>query len=349
MTPLVRRILPSDSVNESHAAEKSSPKPYTVKLKAMMPRRINGASAEKKSYLRIVINETVDFVLISQTAVPFSMCVLSIIFDDSIELPATKVYEDASGFAVTKYNLALIRGPITCVTFNKREFKVGDKTTIYGLSRTKTESCAVESIVANIQSLKNTYDLGYFYSPLHMEVLHFGRRNNCSAGVLLDDSGKVEGLWLPFLLDEDDMTYVGVPLSNLMPALEKLQQGSLSSESRLLDVLLERVCKNDVTPFGVPGGMTPVAYYKSCRSSANLFLDLFNRYFVRVAEVSCCHRGLEVGDVILRHGDKSINKMSDLHAITHESLNLFVIRACTEIQVEVSTITMASRLVDRVV
>ena len=345
---LVRRILLSNSINENHVIERSNLKSYTVKIKVMMSRQINDASIEKKSYLRIVINNIVDFVLIFQIAVSFNMCVLSIIFDDSIELSATKIYENASSFVVAKYDLTLIEESITCVIFNKREFKIDDRTTIYDLNRTKTESCAIKSTVINIQSLKNTYELDYFYSSLHMKMLHFERRNNCNVEVLVNYNEKMKKLWLFFLLNED-MTYVDVSLSNLMSTLKKLQQESLSSKSRLLNVLLERVCKNDVTSFDVFEDMTLVIFYKTCRSSTNFFLNLFTRYFVRVAKIFCCHRELEVDDIILRHEDKWINNVSNLHAITYESLKLFVIRAHTEIQVKMSIIIMTNRLIDKVV
>ncbi len=78
-------------------------------------------------------------------------------------------------------------------------------------------------------------------------------------------------------------------------------------------------------------------------------LELPCRHLVRVAEVSCTHRGLEAGDILLQLGEKRITKVSDLHGLTHERLQLSVIRTGTEIHVEAPTVSMASYLVDRVV
>ena len=72
----------------------------------------------------------------------------------------------------------------------------------------------------------------------------------------------MEGLWLPFSLGGDEMTHVGVPVLDLMPTLEKLQQDSLPAESRLLEVLLERVPKHEVGPLDVPEGEAPS--FKPC-------------------------------------------------------------------------------------
>lgn len=77
--------------------------------------------------------------------------------------------------------------------------------------------------------------------------------------------------------------------------------------------------------------------------------DFPSRHFVQVAETPCTHQGLKAGDVLLRHGEKQITKVSHMYGLRHERLELSVIRAGTEIHVEVSTVTMASYLVDRVV
>lgn len=79
------------------------------------------------------------------------------------------------------------------------------------------------------------------------------------------------------------------------------------------------------------------------------FLEISYRHFVQVAEVSCTHRGLESGDILLRLGEKPITRVSDLYGLAHDRLNLFVIRVGTEVHLEVPTVTMASYLVDRVV
>jgi len=78
------------------------------------------------------------------------MCSLIIIFEDLVELPATKVFEDILGWAIAQNDRGLIEGSIERANFSDIGFKVGDKTTIYGIRRLEGNPCAVDSIVTHI-------------------------------------------------------------------------------------------------------------------------------------------------------------------------------------------------------
>ncbi len=187
---LVKHSLPTIPASELST---NRPVPYTVRVRATTQRRINGAPEGTMTFLSIVVNQIKGWVVIPQAMVPSSMCSLRVIFEDSVELPATKVFEGTSGRAIAEYNPDLIEGSTERAIFSDTELKAGNK---------------------------------------------------------------VVGLWLPlFLSDAWSTSYVGAPVSLLKPALEELQRGSLPQEPRLLDVLLERISKNDATAFGVPEGI----------------------------------------------------------------------------------------------
>ena len=63
----------------------------------------------------------------------------------------------------------------------------------------------------------------------------------------------------------------------------------------------------------------------------------------------CGQRALETGDIILRHGDGLITKVSDLHDITDEDLPLTILRAGIEKKVETPIVPLSSYLVKTVV
>ncbi len=256
-TLLVKRFLPTIPAAELYSISRSVL--YTVLVRATTQSRVNGASASTVIFLSIVINETEGFLIVPQSVVPSSMCSLTIIFENSVELPAIKIFESSSGWAVAKYDPDLIEGSIERAIFSDIKFEAGDRITIYGLGRFGGNPCAVNSTVTHIQPLETDYHSNVFHHPIHLEVLHLEHRKSCSSGVLLDDTGKVVGLWLPFFTNDSwSCSYVGVPISFSMPALEELQRGVLPQEPRLLDVLLERVSKNDATAFGVSEGMRSV-------------------------------------------------------------------------------------------
>jgi len=167
-----------------------------------------------------VISATAGFVVIPRSFNPSDLCDLSV--RDVIELPARMVYEHALGFAVIQYDTSLVQCAIVCVTFSKRKLQVGDKTNIYGLNRDGSGPCAVNTAVTSIEPLTGEPELSYH--PLNVEVLHLHKDFICDAGVLLDDDGDVEALWLPFLTVPVE-THVGVQVSLLMPALKSFSKG----------------------------------------------------------------------------------------------------------------------------
>ncbi len=258
VAPLVKRFLPNISVAEPRSVNR--PVPYTVRVKATTQSQVNGAPAGTKIFLSPVINEMVGWIVVPQAFAPSSLCSLVVIFEESIELPATKVFASTSGYAIAQYDPGLIQGTIERATFSDVEYQAGDKITVYALTNGRGTPCALDTTVRYVEPLSNNYDPEVFHHPIHVEILHLHHNTSLTSGVLLDNTGKVVALWLPFIQSENDSPiYVGVPISLLGPEIEQLQRGTLPEEFRLLDVLLEKVSKNDVTALGVPEGMRFIA------------------------------------------------------------------------------------------
>lgn len=117
------------------------------------------------------------------------MCILNIIFADSIEVPAIKVYDHALGFIVIRYNISLVEGSIGSVTFSLKVPKAQDKITIYGPDINSSGPCPMETTVTSIGPLTGDYKCRHFYYPINVDVLHFEKGKFGGAGVLLDKDG----------------------------------------------------------------------------------------------------------------------------------------------------------------
>lgn len=247
MTIQNNRILPTGFV----ADQQVGPVGYTVRMTATIPEDINGAPGHSRTFLGVIINKEAGFVLIPQAIVPSSLCCLRAIFEDSVDLPAAKVFESALGYAVAQYDPELIKGETHAANLSQNELQTHDTTTIYGLNRELGSPCTAKATVRNIEPLPVSCHWPDFHHPVHAEVLYFEESSNCSFGVLLNDAGEMEGLWVPFNL-RYDITYFGMSFGTLRPDLELLQQGSLPKEPKLLDALLNQVSKHEVTAFGVP-------------------------------------------------------------------------------------------------
>lgn len=254
VVPLVKQALRSGLATECHHAVRKIVK-NLVQVQTRIPYETNGAPHEIKTFLGLVISATAGFVVIPRSYNPSDLCDLSVIFKDLIELPAKMVYEHALGVAVIQYNTSFVQGDIGRITFSNRELKLGDKTTIYGFNKDGSGPCTINTTVTSIGPLTGEYEPELFYQPINVDVLHLEKDFICDAGVLLDDGGDVEALWLPFLTIPSK-TRVGIQVSLLMPAFEKLQQGILPQECRMLEVELAKVHKSDVHVFGVSKGVT---------------------------------------------------------------------------------------------
>lgn len=240
-----------------------------VMVLAWTPYTTDGACTEYLECGGLVINANRGFVVTARSFMPSTMCTLRIRFADSIEVPATKMQDDALGFTVVQYDTSLVQGQMERVTFSEREPKAQDKMTIYGpiIDGSGSGPVPTETTVSSIGPLTGYYDCRQFYHPINVDVLHFPKAKFGGAGVLLDEHGDLQGLWLPFFINH--MTkWVGVQLSLLLPAFEKLQRGTLPPECRMLDVELELVHGHEVQAFGVSAGKIP--RLKICRASTDI-------------------------------------------------------------------------------
>ena len=352
--PLPSQALPTKPMAERYPIVRKIVSSI-VQVHARTPYKTNGAYNEDMSCAGFVINANEGFVITARSFMPSTMCILHIVFADSIEVPATKVYEHALGFAVIRYDTSLIEGSIGSVTFNPKVPKAQDKMTIYGPDINGSGPYPMETTVTSIGPLTGDYKCERFYHPINMDVLHlkaddarFG-----GAGVLLDEDGDLQGLWLPFYITDNGIKWVGVQLSLLLPTFEKLQKGILPPECRMLDVELETVHKNDVQVFGVSEGIAlPLRFVEFPLTHSKDTVKTFpGREFIRAKKVSSSHRnGLEPGDIIVKRGMNPVTQMSDLcDMFAHATLRMSVIRRQVEVDIDVPTITISSRQSDRVV
>ena len=231
-----------------------------VYVHARTPYKTDGTRSQDVKYMGLVINASEGFVITAQSFIPLKLCILRLVFADSIEVPAKRVYDHALGFTVIQYDTSLIKGSIGRVSLSQKVPKVQDKITIYGPEIDGSGPYPTEVTVKCIGPMTGDYECYEYYHPINVDVLHLEEQTLRDTGVLLDENGDLQGLWLPFHVDDDK--WAGVPLSLLLPVFDKLQQGLVPPECRMLDVELEAIHKDDVQVFGVPEGKGPPEIYR---------------------------------------------------------------------------------------
>jgi len=351
-TSPMKKTLPPTWADESHPAIQKVAASL-VQVDIWNPYGTNGASVGKTVCMGLVINATAGFVIIPRSLCPSDLCTLSVIFGDSIECPAKMVYEHALNFVVIQYDSSLVDGPIQSATFSKRVLKALDKTIIYGLNRDDSVPCTVETTVMYVEPLTGNFEPSRFYQPINVDGIHLQIDYHCKNGILFDVNGDVEALWLPFLATEHTR-YVGISASLFMPAIERLQQGLLPAECRMLDVEFAKVHKSAAHMFGISEGMTllHIQHVLSLIHTKETIGDFPGREFIKVSNIACGHeqQTLAPGDIILKLAEKSLTQMSDLgEMFTSESLNMTVVRNRLQVDINVPTVTTSSWQCNRVV
>ena len=343
------QVLPEGQKTEFPIVQKITPN--VVYVHARTPYQTDGTRSQDVKYMGLVINASKGLVITARSFIPSTLCILRVYFADSIEVPAKRVYDHALGFTVIQYDTSLIKGSIGSVSLSQKVPKVQDKITIYGPEIDGSGPFPTKATVKCIRPMTGDYECERYYHPINVDVLHLEEQTFGGTGVLLDENGDLQGLWLPFHVDGDK--WAGVPLSLLMPVFHKLQQGIVPSECRMLDVELEAVHKDDVKAFGVPEGKrVPLSFVEYPLIHLKETVKAFpERNFIQVKKISCSHQnGLEAGDVILSQGKKPVTHMSDLcDMFTEKSLWMSVIRCQVKVDVDVPTIPVSSRQSNRVV
>lgn len=239
-----------------------------VQVHVRNPDRVNGAWAEEDKLLGLVINADHGFVIVPRSFCPTDMCEVTITFlGDSDDIDAKIVYEHALGFVVVQYDTSGTEGRVKNATFSQRKLKTADETRIFAFNGAGPGVCTTKSAVAAIGSFEIAYGPERFYQPINTEVLHLETGVTCRAGMLLDDKGDIDGLWMTFFGFES-ISQVGVPASSLMPELECLQQGELPKECRMLDVKLTKGDRSDLRAVNISAGMR-YAFFVCCSTDVS--------------------------------------------------------------------------------
>jgi len=71
-----------------------------VQVRTRIPYETSSAPHEKRTFLGLVISADAGFIVIPRSFNPSDLYNLSVVFRDSVELPARMVYEHALGFTV---------------------------------------------------------------------------------------------------------------------------------------------------------------------------------------------------------------------------------------------------------
>ncbi|KAI8326235.1 trypsin-like serine protease [Martensiomyces pterosporus] len=334
-----------DNVNAGKAAELAN---SMVKVLYQMPIRIDGSLAMRCKSYGVVVDAERGLVAVSRRTIPVNIGDLSITIAESAIIPAKLRFAHPShNFAIIQYDPKHIGDTdIKAAKLSLKPLKQGDPTRLISYSRYGHPVC-INTVVSDTMPVVIPPSAFPRWRCINSEVvtLESPLTLDHSSGVLADDEGHVQALWLSHLSNnsegKDREIFAGLPVKAILPVLELLQRGE-DPKLRSLNI--------EVTPITIAlarksglGDEWVRRIQEEGRSRGNLF------WVKSVETLSKAVGVLRELDIIISINGKLMTRLEDLDVqYTLEKMEVLVLRDKQEVRLQVET-TECSAGTDRLV
>jgi S1-C subfamily serine protease len=180
-----------------------------VKVSMTMPMLIDGYPKHRKEGSGLVIDSKRGLVLVSRQIVPFSLGRVNLIFADSIVVEAKIIFlHPTQNVAVLSYDVNSIgTTPVLAASISDIKLSPGSKVKLVALNQVHRPVC-IDTTVTDISPVTIPWNNVPRFRAINFQgiTLETPLSQQCSSGVLTDNNGSVQGLWLSFL---GETTYNG--------------------------------------------------------------------------------------------------------------------------------------------
>ncbi|KAK7927762.1 pro-apoptotic serine protease [Apiospora marii] len=313
-----------------------------VHVSCTMPVKLDGFPRNRKWGMGVVIDAEAGLVVISRAIVPYDLCDIWITIADSIVVEGKVVFlHPLQNYAVIKYDPKLVDAPVQSAKLGTDYLTQGAPTTFLGYNRsgkivhtatTVTEITAV-AIPANSGAPR------YRATNVDAITVDTNLSGQCGSGVLVDNDGTVQALWLTYLGERsahssrDEEYHLGLATPTLLPVISQIQKGVvpklriLSMEFRAIHMAQARVM-----------GVSEDWLHKV--SVANEHTHQLFMVSKRTFERDNKPQVLMEGDIILTLNGNMITRVSELDVMySHDVLDAVIVRKSQELHLQVPTVT----------
>ncbi|KAG1459337.1 hypothetical protein G6F56_006183 [Rhizopus delemar] len=321
-----------------------------VKIHFRTPCRLDGFPYNNRHGSGVIVDKERGFVVVGRGIVPNALGDITITIADSIVIPARVLFlHPTHNYSIIQYDpKALGDTNVMSAPISDKKISQGHNVILVAYNHNR-RPVFVRTVATEIScdTIPPNGTPRYRAMNLELITLETPLASFCPAGVLADEEGKLQGLWLNFLgesVNGRESEYsLGVNISIIRPILERLRQG----ESNL-------VLRSLKTEFMVP-------------SMASLYsMGLSDDWINKVEEANpnkhqlFMVRGTEANsesaavlkelDVLLAINGKVATRMSDIDVqYEADELDLTILREKKEMTVKVKTNTISGDGTSRVV
>lgn len=195
----------------------------------------------------VVLNEELGLVFVSREIVISELCNVRLFFFGSIVIPADVIYvHPVFGYAVLKYDVSLIQGPVERARLSDKEITAGESALYFQLNNGWKLNLSPAFIYGTrIKTIEPDYSRES--RAVNLEVLNVSASlssHSLDGTGLISEDGTVQALYC--------LGYC-TPVASLIPILRQLEAGK-SPQTRLLGARFDEIDLMDAITMGIPEG-----------------------------------------------------------------------------------------------
>ncbi|KAH0605933.1 uncharacterized protein H6S33_004390 [Morchella sextelata] len=319
-----------------------------VRISCTMPIKLDGFPRARKTGFGLVVDAGLGLVVVSRAVVPYDLCDISITVAESIIVPGKVLFmHPLQNYAVVQYDPKLVDAPVQSAKLSTEHVKQGSPTIFLGFNQNLRVVVAKTSVtdITTVAVPANSSAPRYRAINVDAITVDTSLSGQCGSGVLADEDGTVQALWLTYLgerthSNKDVEYHLGLATPSLLPVIRQLQAGVIP-KLRMLNVELHLVQMSQVRIMGVSD-----EWIRKVEEDNPERHQLF-----MVRKVECGYsQTLEEGDVILTINGKVMTRITELDVMyDHDFLDMVVVRNCEEMTLKVPTVPTEDLETDRAV
>ncbi|KAI8818396.1 trypsin-like cysteine/serine peptidase domain-containing protein [Fimicolochytrium jonesii] len=322
-----------------------------VKVSIYIPCRIEGFPKSRKMGAGLVLDAEKGLVVVGRSVVPYTLGDIMLTFADSIIIPGKAIFlHPINNFAIIQYDPSLLGAtPVKSAPVSDVKLGQGHRVTLIALNHNQ-RPVGVETTVTDITAVTIPYSGTPRFRAINFDAITLDTplAQQCSAGVLADSKGKVQGIWLSFLGEHttsghDQEYHLGFDINSVIPILRKLQAGGVP-RLRGLAIEVTPVQMSQARHMGLSDEWVH-RVQEANKERRQLFL------IRRTENESATSRVLKDLDVILSVSGKVVTRVQELELSEEwpEEVDMVILRNKTEMSIRVPTTEFDNEGVKRVV
>ncbi|RJE26957.1 hypothetical protein PHISCL_00658 [Aspergillus sclerotialis] len=315
-----------------------------VRVSCTMPLKLDGFPQAKKTGFGLVVDADKGLVMVSRAIVPYDLCDINITVADSIIVSAKVVFlHPLQNYAIVQYDPSLVQAPVKTPRLSTEYIKQGQETIFVGfnqnlrivVAKTAVTDITTVSIPANASAPR--------YRAINLDAITVdtGLSGQCKNGVLINEDGVVQAVWLNYLGERQpnshtDVEYhLGCATPPLLPIVSKVQQGVLP-KLRILNMESYVVQMSQARIMGVSEEWIQKVS-KANPSRHQLFM--VRKVDSPPPSFPSDTNTLQEGDIILTLDGQLITRVSELDIMyDKEVLDALIVRNGQEMRLQVPTV-----------